>query len=427
VTRKDSWRRSGSANALVPERFMTMTAKVRRLWRSICGLVQALARELGAAAACALTGRPGESAEHVRFALLALHDDLATLAAARWYGVALPSSDRVDKILIVKLDRIGDMVNTTPMFELLSKRYPGARLDIVGHPTVLTLLEADPRVGKRIPYTSVLYHGGALRLPGVAAWRLVRTLCKTSYPIVVYLRGSFPFLALAARGRFLAAKFVEGEPVIRRYLKALDADTEHGSLLPVPSLHVSVASRARVLAKYPGWAAGPSVVIHAMSAAAGKQWPLERFARIADEIAVRAQARVLFLATPAEREKIARIQALCKRQHDFETEFQIPEVVCAIAHADVFVGNDSGLAHIAAGVQTREVIVWGAANLEMARPAARSGFCTVLYRDVTCRARCPEIRCIGPVHLKCLLDIVESEVVAAALDHLRSARIPGRE
>jgi len=395
-------------------------AVVRQLWRSAIGLLSVIVRHFGSAARCALTRRSDEAAEHVRFAFQALHDDLAALAAMRHQGV-LPSQRDVDRILIVKLDRVGDMVNTTPVFDALRERYPKAQLDLVGHPAVLPLLDGDPRIQERFQYRSALYHGGRLRPPGLSAWRLMRRLWHVRYPLVVYLRGSFPFLPLAARSRFVAAKFVSGEPLIRRYLKPLGLSDDAGDPLPEPILYVARASRDRVLAKYPNWAAGPSVVIHAMSTAVGKQWPLERFAWVADQIVAQGQGRVLFLAAPAERDKIARLHALCRQAHDFETQFSLPEVVAAIAHARVFIGNDSGLAHIAAAVKTREVVVWGAANLEMARPAAKLDRCTLLYRDVACRAGCPEVRCVGPNYLKCLLDIAETEVLEAALNQLRSA------
>jgi heptosyltransferase II len=395
-----------------------------QLWHSGIGLVRALTRELGSAIRCLLAGRASEGAEHVRFALQAAHDDLVTLVVSRGHGTPLPSANQVTRILIVKLDRIGDMVNTTPVFDVLRDRYPNVQLDVVGHPAVLTLLDGDPRVAKRFPYTCCLYHGGPVRPPGLAAWRLVRELWSARYPLVVYLRGSFPFLLLGLRSRIVASKFVEGEPVIRRYLKPLNAAGDPGDPLPIPSLHVSSASRALVLSKYPAWGGGPSVVIHAVSAAEGKQWPLERFARVADEISARGEARILFLAAPAERGIVARLQALCKRPHDFETGFGLREVVAAIAHADLFIGNDSGLAHIAAGVQTPEVVVWGAANLDMARPVTPPGNCTVLYRDVACRAGCPEIRCVGPERLKCLVDITAGEVIAAALGYLRAKLDP---
>ena len=397
-------------------------ADLRKPLRSFFGLLKFIAREIGLAAYCMLRGKRDDSREHIRFALQGLHEDLASFAGRRVHGKPLPPPPMISKILVVKLDRVGDMVNTTPVFDFLRQKYPDATLDIVGHPAVLTLLEDDPRIAERFPYKSALYHTAAMRLPGLAAWKLIRKLRKKQYPLIIYLRGSFPFLLLATRSHFLPSKFVEGEPVIRRYLKPLGAPCASNDPLPIPSLYVSDASRQSVLDKYPNLANGPSVIIHAVSAAEGKQWPLERFARIADEIAAKTSAFVLFLATPSEGNRLIKIQALCQRLHRFETGFRLPEVVAAIALADVFIGNDSGLAHIAAAVQTREVVIWGAANLKMARPVAAAEHCSVLYHEVSCRAACPEVRCVSKNHLQCLLEIHEVDVVAQALAYLSAGR-----
>ena len=393
-----------------------------QLLRSAMGLTKFLMTQLLGALRCFLTGKGEEGTELIRLALQGLHDDVATIIASRYRDAPPLLPNEVARILIVKLDRLGDMVNTTPVFEFLRHRYPLAQLDIVGHPAVLKLLENDSRLNARFSYKSSLYHKSSLRPPGFVAWRLVRELRKARYPLVVYLRGSIPFLVLGFQSRFVATKFVEGEPVIRRYLRPLGASLVPTDPIPVPTLHVSSASFARVSVKHPQLAQGGYVVVHAVSAAVGKQWPLERFARIADWMADRLEATILFLATPAEEHKMSQIKSLCVRSHVFETGCSLSEVVSAIANADVFLGNDSGLAHIAAGVGTREVVIWGGANREMAQPATAAGFCTVLYRDVPCRQVCPEVRCCGPRHIACLMDITESAVTDAVYAQVRAAR-----
>jgi heptosyltransferase-2/heptosyltransferase-3 len=350
-----------------------------------------------------------------------LHEDLAALVSQRDKNKPLPPPNLTTRILIVKLDRVGDMVNTTPVFDFLRSRYPDASIDILGHPAVLTLLDDDPRLSGRFAYKSTLYHAGALRPPGFATWTLIRELRRKQYQLIIYLRGSFPLLFLARHSQFISCKFLEGEPVIRRYLKPLGALKEPDGPLPLPSLHVSEASRKRVLEKYPHFASTPNIIIHAVSAAEGKQWPLARFARIADALSIRTTSHILFLAAPSEIDKLEEIRSLCERSHLFETTFRLPDVVAAISMADVFIGNDSGLAHIAAAVGTREVLLWGGANLEMARPVTIANHCTILYRNVPCRTICPEVRCVSRDYLKCLTDIPETEVVTKALEYLSDA------
>jgi hypothetical protein len=89
-----------------------------------------------------------------RLLLLAIHDDLLKAVVAlqkRLWRWETPI-ECIDRVLIIKLDRIGDMVNTTPAFDALQHYLPHARLDLVGHPATLALLEGDSRIAERIPY-----------------------------------------------------------------------------------------------------------------------------------------------------------------------------------------------------------------------------------------------------------------------------------
>lgn len=397
--------------------------ELRRLINSISKLVWVLIREGGFALQCLATGKFNDARDHIRVALQVLHEDCSAFAGKMAANARCVESSDPPRIMIIKLDRVGDMVNTTPVFDILRKKFPEAKIDLVGHPTVLTMLEDDLRIAERIPYVSPLYHPGTLKLPTLDDLKLVYRLRKRNYRAIIYLRGTFLFLPLSTRGKFFPSKFSESEPVIRRYLRAFCSEGELEGPLPLPSLTVSEVSRKRVLEKYPNIEGRRRVVIHSVSAAEGKQWPLERFARVADGLVTRAKVNVLFLAAPVEKDKLDRVAELCKYQHDYETGFRLSEVVAAIAEADVFIGNDSGLSHIAAAVRTREVVIWGAANLSMARPVALQNYCTILYHDVPCRAICREEHCVAKNYLRCLLETNESEVVEAALVHLRASKV----
>lgn len=389
-----------------------MSMGFSRLVRSATRLVRAVVDDLISAAKAFAAGNRAAAVDLVRRSLQAVHDDILTVLVAR-AAPGLPERDKVGRILIVKLDRIGDMVNTMPVFDVLRARYPAATIDLLAHPAVLTLLDGDSRINNRLPYVSSLYHVVPLRPPGLAGWRLAFSRQLADYSLVVYLRGTFATLPAAARCRTVAAKFVEGEPVITRYLRPLGEHPVNGAL-PQPRLHVRPETVTRLRASLWGAAAGPHVAIHPISGAEGKQWPLARFAGLADRLHDDLGAAVVFLAAPNERPQLQALEALCTRSHRFETTLRLGEVSGAIKAAQLFIGNDSGLAHIAAGVGTPEVVIWGGSNLEMARPVTPPGFSQVLYRDVPCRATCAEVVCTSPERLRCLTDISEADVLDAA-------------
>ena len=111
-------------------------------------------------------------------------------------------------------------------------------------------------------------------------------------------------------------------------------------------------------------------VLHATASAGAKMWPAERFAELADELARSYDAQVHFLGTRGEQAALDRIASLCAERHTYHTSLGLPQVVAVLDAADLFIGNDSGLSHIAAAVQTPTIVIWGPANLSMARPEA---------------------------------------------------------
>jgi ADP-heptose:LPS heptosyltransferase len=359
--------------------------------------------------------RDGSAEDHLRTAAIALHDDLLQLLAAgqRRFGPR-PGSD-IDRILIVKLDRIGDMVNTTPVFDALKALFPRARLDVVGHPGPLSLLEGDDRVGERYVYRSCLYHPLPMRCPSFGDWRLIRQLRRRRYPLVVYLRGSFPFLFLGPGTCLGAAKFVPGEPVIERYLKPLEA-----LFGPVPHtdprlpIDATATRFAQELFATNNGRSGPHIVIHATASAAARMWPAERYAVVADRLQEEFGAKVHFLAALAEKASLERIATCANRRHTYHYALKLPQVAAVIAASDLFVGNDSGLAHVAAAVGTPVIVLWGGANLSMSRPKAPPRRCVILYHEMACRDGCPETRCVNPVPLECLMKIRADDVLEAA-------------
>jgi ADP-heptose:LPS heptosyltransferase len=398
---------------------------VRRVLRSLGSLSKffwIIIRETGRIFFALVCGNFRLAGERARVLAISAHNDMVLMISALQRVLRIwptPKPD-IDRILIVKLDRIGDMVTTTPVFDVLRSLFPRARLDIVGHPVPLSLLEGDERIGERIPYRSWLYHALPVLPPGPFAWLLILKLLWRRYPLVVYLRGSFPFLALGLTSRLAATKFVVAEPVIERYLKPLEV--LYGPLShPEPQLHLGsdAARSGRELLEKDNVQGGPQVVIHASASTATKVWPPERFAAVADQLVEHYGARVHFLGSPADQPTLRSIARLSTHSHQFHCNLRLAEVVGVLAAADLFIGNDSGLSHVAAAVKTRLVVLWGPANLSMARPKAPAERCTILYHDVACRRTCPEVRCVNPIELECLMRIQTEDVLAAAGEHLR--------
>src|SRR5262249_4614782 len=150
------------------------------------------------------------------------------------------------------------------------------------------------------------YHPLALLPPGRIEWKTVWHLLTRRYDFVVYLRGSFPFLLLGVASPIAAAKFVPGEPVVRRYVKALEPFL--GPLSdPQPTLRVPDKARrlARTRLQTAVQRRGPHVVIHPAASGSTKEWPLDRYATVAAELRA-SGACVHFVGSAGEGKRLAK-------------------------------------------------------------------------------------------------------------------------
>lgn len=383
--------------------------------RSAVNLAAQCFELIGRAASSAVKGDRKAAADYIRALAIFVHDDLVSFIIKFRRPATFDGTNGPDRILVIKLDRIGDMVNTTPVFDALRTRFPSAKIDIAAHPVPLSLLEADERIDERFAYRSWLYHPVRVPVPTWSELALVLRLVRRRYPLVVYLRGSFPFLLLGAVSPLVAAKFVAGEPVVDRYLRPLEL--QFGAVQSRRP-RIRIAERASEQAATI-WGArangGARVVIHAAAAAGKMRWPAERFARVADHLHTEFRAQVCFFGSAADAPLLEQVLNHSEFRHTVHLGVPLGVVAAAISSSNLFIGNDSGLSHVAAAVNTPTIVIWGAANLNMARPVIPSERCVLLYHELSCRTTCDEIRCSNERYpTQCLLDTTAEDVITAA-------------
>jgi len=244
---------------------------------------------------------------------------------------------------------------------------------------------------------------------------LMLRLLGRRYQLVIYLRGSVPFLLLGLTSRLVATKFVAGESILERNTKPLrkilgDVDRPRTSLI----VSKEAMELGKQLVRRTGEKNCPNVAVHAASVSKTSEWPLERFSTLADRLHEEFGAVVHFFGTRGDMPKLDVIAKDSRHRHAYHTNLRLPEVAGTLAVCDLFIGNDSGLSHIAAAVRVPIVVIWGAPNLNMAKPDATAEECTILYKDLTCRVQCPEIDCVNPNEFECLNSIEVEDVLEAA-------------
>ena len=351
------------------------------------------------------------------------------LAPARW------DWSEVRKVLLVRLRSIGDTVLATPSLFALKRFLPNVTVDILVEDWVAPLLNDHPHVDNVI----VLERGGFM------TWaRVARELRAGNYDVVYNLHGgttaTFLTRATGARHRvgFKSYQYAQlhnhqaPSPLLLWGQQKTHSVEQQLALLgwtgvpvtdrPRTQLGISNESRATVqkLLAESGLNDRKIALIHPAAAFATKQWATEHFARVADFLSDRGFAPVA-IAAPNER---ALLEKLCSEAAVEITtlELSLPEVTALAAHSQLFVGNDSGIAHIAAAVGTPAVVIFGSSNIAHWRPW-NSAPAEVVFEEMPCQP-CHGYFCEKFPEPECIKRVPVERVIAATERALRESAKP---
>jgi predicted lipopolysaccharide heptosyltransferase III len=332
--------------------------------------------------------------------------------------------EKVRRILVVRLRSIGDTVLATPSLFALKRFLPHVQVDILVEDWVAPLLTDHPHVDNVV----VLERGGV-----VARTRTARELRAERYDVVYNLHGGTTATLLT---RATGARHRVG-------FKTYQYAKLHTELVPSPLLlwgqqkthsveqqlallgwtGVPVTDRPRTqLGISPvasetvnqylaaaGLADSKIALIHPAAALTTKRWATENFARVVEFLAERGLACVA-IAAPHEQEVLNDLLSEASVQI-LSLDLSLPEVTALAARSQLFVGNDSGIAHIAAAVGTPSVVVFGSSNIAHWRPWNRAK-AEVVFEEMPCQP-CHGYFCEKFPQPECILRVPVSRVVTA--------------
>ena len=111
----------------------------------------------------------------------------------------------------------------------------------------------------------------------------------------------------------------------------------------------------------------PFAVIHPAAAFETKQWATENFARVAEEVTARGLIPIA-IVSPKEKQVVESLMKQTPARVIGLSDLGLPEVTALASRARLFVGNDSGIAHIAAAAGAPCVVIFGSSNVVHWRP-----------------------------------------------------------
>ena len=297
--------------------------------------------------------------------------DASALAPPRW------DWSGIRRVLIVRLRSIGDTVLSTPSLTALRRFLPDAEIDVLLEDWVAPILEGYREVDNVL---TVRRNDTKDRL------RLMWKLRSRGYDAAYNLHGGttagFFTAATLAKHRvgfkhypykFLYNHLAPASSELWQREKTHSAEQQLALLgwtgVPVsdrPKTRLEITEKAAESIKNK-IDSERFALIHPVAAFESKQWATENFAKIADYLHEKGLSAVA-VAAPKEAETLERLQNLAQVGVKSFVNLSLPEITALAARARIFVGNDSGIAHVAAAVQTPSVVIFGSSNIAHWRP-----------------------------------------------------------
>lgn len=277
-----------------------------------------------------------------------------------------------NNVLIVRTDRIGDVVLTLPMISVLRTHAPSCRISMLLRPSTSELVAGTAGLDQIIHYDE----GSS----GRGFWSMLGELRKQRFDLVVVSHPRFRIallLYLAGIPKRIGSgyrwySFLFNEKVFEHRKTAERHEAEYNiSLLraigceahEVPKVSLSIPQNARITAlaelKMLGIAESePFVVLHPGSGGSARDWSPERFGDLAERL-VGDGIKVVVSGDKKER---SLVDAVVERSHGTAKalvgRFNLKELSAFLALPKAFVSNSTGPLHIAAAVGTPVVAMY---------------------------------------------------------------------
>ena len=278
------------------------------------------------------------------------------------------------RFLVLRGGAIGDFIATLPVLQALRTQWPAATIEIWGYPHIADLAVAAGLAQAVVSLDRAEMARFFVPEPSftdaqVAAVRSFDLIFNYLHDPVGQVRSN---LLLAG-----AKQVLSGSPIIKRGpavpfllepLQALAIYETDGT----PALDFPAALRARGRERLQALGLrGRPMVVHPGSGSPTKNWPAERFVEIMRRLQAAGRETVAVLGEADVAEAAVLARELPKMP--VLAGLTLTELAATLAECGAFLGNDSGIAHLAAAVGLPTTAIFGPSDADVWAPRGRGG------------------------------------------------------
>ncbi|MDP3703436.1 MAG: lipopolysaccharide heptosyltransferase II [Candidatus Omnitrophota bacterium] len=343
------------------------------------------------------------------------------------------------RILVIRLDRLGDVILSTPVLQALRSHFPHAFIAMMVRPECNDIVEGNPSINEVILYDK----DGAHRRV-TATVRFARQLKRFDFDTALVLHPShrshwIPWLArIPVRVGYdrkcgwllthcIPHRKQEGNKHEAGYtLEMLDVFGIR-PLASAPFVPIHERAKRRVADLLAESSIQPSdqlVAIHPSASCISKRWMPDRFAQVADRLAQEQGLKVCLVAGESDAHVAHQVaQGMHHAPVNFAGRLSVAELAALLKRCRLLISNDSGPVHVAAAVGTPVVDIFGRnqRGLSPLRWGPLGEGHVILHKEVGC-VTCLAHNC--DIEFLCLTSLSVEEVYQAAVTILKQRPAP---
>jgi len=268
------------------------------------------------------------------------------------------------RILVIRGGAIGDFILTLPAIKLLREAFPNAHLEILGYEHIISLAEgrfyADSIRSIEYGAMAGFFVPNSELAPDLAEYfASFQQIVSYLFDPDGYFEGN---LRRAGAKNILSAysKIDDSEHASRQLARPLQSMAlfleEHGAELFPTEADLRTAHQ-RLAPAHPA----PIAAIHPGSGSAKKNWPLENWAELGRRLMRGPEPfRILLVGGEADYAQLQFLEQTWRGEPILTIrDLPLPEVAAILRQCRLFLGHDSGISHLAAGVGTPSVLLFG--------------------------------------------------------------------
>ncbi len=304
------------------------------------------------------------------------------------------------KTLVYHSGALGDFITILPVLEIW-KRYSQSHVVLIGKPEYAILAKVSGYIDEIIDINS----REGLDYFRESEPQKIRELLKVYSDVILFTSDKSPIYINCKK--YFSGRIINQNPFPSEKVHIIDY---HYELIKNLILVTEVLIPRIVLNSDTSLQYSKTVAIHPGSGSKRKNWPIKNYYHLAEKIRSRGYA-VLWITGPAEQSELFPSQdKVCK-------EVSLTELSLIIKKCLLFIGNDSGITHLAAAVGCRVVAIFGSSDPLVWSPRG-SNKVSIIYKKTNCSPCHPSKSLETPkCNNKCFAQI-PSETVFAAIEEI---------